>query len=160
MAQWTHPTQFRHYLQKYPQGNTTFEEIDIEETFKCRYVSLKNTQNPSVKSVYTEDYAEHGGQKVWSDENPIYNASELTLTLRWRSDECGDVQEWSEKFIEYITAKKFQYHDTFRPDKYWQFIFKDAPNIESERLYGTQQYRYVSFKLNNFGGKPSKTSQL
>lgn len=160
MAQWQHPTQFRHYLQKYPQGDVQFPQVDIEELFKCRYVSLKNAQNPSIKSVYTEDFAERGGQKVWSGEDPIYNASELTLKLRWRSEECGDVQEWSEKFIEYISGRKFEYHDSFRPNKYWQFIFKSEPSIDAERLYGGHQYRYVSFKLNNFGGKPAETSQL
>lgn len=157
---WTHPTQYRHYLRLYPQNGTTSAEVDVEEEFKCRYVSLENAVNPTVKSVYVESYADHDGDRVWTATDVLYNSSELTLTLRWRQDECEDVQEWSEKFIKYITGKKFEYHDTFRPDKYWQFIFKDTPTVNAERLYGSQQYRYLSFKLSNFGGKPKETSQL
>lgn len=165
MAQWEHKTDFRHYIQKYSEksasGETiSFSQIDLEEYFKCRYVSLENADTPSVKSVYTEDFAEHDGQRVWSSDNPVYNASELTLTLRWRSDECEDVQEWSGKFAEYVAGKKFEYRDTFRPDKYWQFIFKDSPVVKAEKLFGNLQYRFVSYKLSNFGGKPYKTSQI
>lgn len=157
---WSHHTKYRHYIRLYPQGSTTHDEIDIEEYFKCRYVSLENADNPSIKSVYSEDYAEHDGQRVYSSPDIAYNASELTLTLRWRSEECGDVQEWSEKFIEYITGKNLEYHDTFRPNKFWQLIFKDSPSIKAERLYGNQQYRFISFKMSNFGGRPYKQSQL
>lgn len=157
---WSHSTQYRHYLRKYPQGDTVFPEIDIEEYFKCRYVSLENAEHTSAKTVYTEDYAEHDGIRVWTSPDIAYNASELTLTLRWRQEECGNVQEWSEKFFEYISAQKFQFHDTFRPDKYWQFILIDAPTIKNERLYGDQQYRFISYKLKNFGGRPFKQSQL
>ena len=157
---WNHHTKYRHYLRLYPQEDTVYSEVDIEEYFKCRYVSLENAEKSSIKTVYCEDYAEHDGQRVFSFPDIAYNASELTLTLRWRSDECGDVQEWSEKFIEYITGKKLEYHDTFRPNKFWQLIFKDSPSIKAERMYGNQQYRFISFKMSNFGGRPYKQSQL
>ena len=157
---WNHATQYRHYIQMYPSADKEHPEIDLEEYFKCRYVSLKNAVSPSVKSVYTEDYAEQDGKKVYAAPNVVRNSSELTLTLRWRSDECGDVQRWSQTFTVFISGKKFQYHDTFRPNKYWQFIFTDTPTIEAERLHGDLQYMYLSFKLLNFGGVPYRESQL
>ena len=157
---WTHPTKYRHYIRLYPRQGETTTLIDIEEHFKCRYVSLENAETPTLKSVYTEDYANHNGQRVFSDEEPSYSSSELTLTLRWRSEECEDVQEWSRRFQQFIAGRKFEYHDTFRPRKYWQVIFKDSPKVEAERLYGNSQYRFISFKLSNFGGFPYQTSQL
>lgn len=157
---WTHPTEYRHYIQLYPRNGKDYAETDLEMAFQCRYVSLENAVTPSAKSVYAEDYAEHDGQRVYASPDVVHNASELTLTLRWRSDECGDVQEWSQRFIDYALGRKFQYHDSLRPDKYWQFVFKDAPTVKAERLYGDLQYRFLSFKLSNFGGKPYKESQL
>lgn len=155
---WKHPTQYRHYIQLQSQGNTAFLEVDIEEYFKCRYVSLEGAENPSVKSVYVESYGGHDGDRVWTGPDVYYNSSELTLTLRWLSSECGDVREWSEKFADYIAGKKFEYSDTFR-GKRWQVLFKDSPAVKAERYYGAPQYRFVSYKLTNFGGKPTKRGQ-
>lgn len=165
MNEYKHPTDFRHYIQKYseksPSGEKiNYPQIDLEEYFKCRYVSLENAETPSVKSVYTEDFAEHEGSRIYTSPDVAHNASELTLTLRWRSDECEDVQEWSEKFTDYVSGKKIEYHDSFRPGLYWQLIFKDSPTVKAEKLFGAVQYRFVSYKFYNFGGKPYKTSQL
>lgn len=160
MAIWVHPTQYRHYIKKYPQAGTTFQQIDLEQNFKCRYVSLENANNPTIKNIYTEDYAEHDGQRVYIDSNLAYNASELTLTLRWRQSECGDVLVWSDKFLNYITGQKFEYHDTFRPGKYWQLLFKDTPQVKAQRLFGDEQYIFLAYKLTNWGGKPLAKSAL
>lgn len=162
MAQWQHHTPFRFYLQKYPQDGTTFPVIDIEAQFKCRYVSLENAVLPAVKNTYMEDFAERGGRKVWTPKpNKLaYDTSELALTLRWRSDECGDVQKCSDDLINYITGQKIEYHDTFRPDKYWQLIMTAAPAIKAEQLHGALQFRYMQLKLTNWAGKSYTESQI
>lgn len=159
---WNHSTQFRHYITKYPQNGEAFDKVDIEEFFKCRYVSLSNAIQTSVKNTYTESFAEHDGTRVWTPSytDLAYNTSEMTLCLRWRSDECGDVQEWSDKFFQYVTGQKIQYNDTFRPNKYWQLLMTNAPTIMAEKLFGDLQYRFVNFKFTNWGGRCFSSSQI
>lgn len=162
MAQWHHHTPFRFYLQKYAQNGVAFPVIDIEEHFKCRYVSLENTNPTAVKNTYTEDYAEHSGKRLYvpAPEELAYDTSELTLTLRWRSDECGNVQQCSDAFFNYITGQKIEYHDTFRPDKYRQLIMTAAPSVKAEQLHGDLQFRFMQYKLTNWAGKIFTESQI
>ena len=162
MAEWVHHTPYRFYVQRYPDANSQggYPIIDLEEHFKCRYVSFKGLTRPAPKTVYTEDYPEMDGLRVWTDYNVKCKSSEVTLTLRWRSEECGYVQP-AMKFIEtYIMGRKFEYHDTFRPGYYWQLICNSAPEITQERLYGNQQYIFAQFKFTNFGGTPTTYSKL
>ena len=162
MSDWKHHTHYRFYMQRYEDGYSTtpYEVVDIEERFQCRYVSLENGTSPALKSVYTEDFAEHDGLRVYTDDDPKFKSSEVTLTLRWRSEECGNVQTSMQFFVNYITGKKIEYHDTFRRNKYWQLIFDGSPEIVAEKLYGNSQYRFVRFKFTNFGGRPYTESHL
>lgn len=162
MANFVHKTPYRFYIQKYPDGETQFPVVDIEELFKCRFVSMTNTGGSKVKNTYAESFAEADGDNLWipSSDGIAYDASDITLTLRWRSDECDDVMEWSEKFIAYISGRKFEWHDTFRPGRYIQFTFTEEPSVKDERLYGSLKYRFIEFKLRNFGGRFYKNSKF
>ncbi len=156
---WAHSTQYRHYIQKYKQGSTTFLKVDIEQQFQCRFVEMAGADAQSVKSVYTEDYNDHNGLRVWSSDTPVYKGGDISITLRWRSDECGDVIAKSDAFFEYISGKKLEYSDTFR-NKYFELICTAEPTIKAENLKGVIKYRFITYKFTNFGGKPFKTSQL
>lgn len=155
---WQHPTEYRHYLRKYPQGDTTFDEIDIEETFKCRFQKMSNATQTDVKNIYEESYAEKSGSRLFCPpvDDLAYNTSEIALYLRWRSDECDDVLYWSDKFFKYITGQRFEYHDTFRPNRYWQFVMEKAPSAETD----TPQYLIIKYTLKNWAGEFFETSQL
>lgn len=159
---WTHPTKYRHYIRKYPQGSNTFSEIDIEETFRCRFQKMTNACQTDVKNIYEEDYSEQNGSRIWvpSVEDLAYKTSEISLYLRWRSDECGDVQEWSDKFFNYVTGQKLEYHDTLRPNRYWQLVFEKAPDVQTEILNNSPQYLIVKYTFKNWGGKFYSTSQI
>lgn len=119
-------TKYRHYIQKLPQGETSFDKIDIEQHFQCRFVEMTGTDAESVKNVYTEDFAEHNGVRVWSGDTPVYKGGDISLTLRWRSDECDDIMAKSNAFFEYIAGKKIEYSDTFR-NKYFELICSAEP---------------------------------
>lgn len=159
---WQHPTKYRHYIQKFPQGNTSFEKIDLEEAFKCRFQKLTNAVQTDVKNIYTEDFAEHSGVKVFTPpvSDLAYNASEIVLCLRWRTEECGDVIYWSDKFFDYITGQKFQYNDTLTPNRYWQLIMEKAPSIETKLPNGDPRYLIMKYTLRNWAGKFFTESQL
>lgn len=162
MATFVHPTQFRHYLQKYPQGETTFDEIDIEETFKCRFQKLTNAVQTDIKNIYTEDFAERSGVNMYVPpvSDLAYNTSELALYLRWRVEECEDVLYWSDKFFKYITGQKFEYHDTLTQNRYWQLIMEKAPSVETKLPNGTPRYLIMKYTLKNWAGEFFETSQL
>ena len=162
MAEWHHHTSFRFYIQKYPQEGVTFSPIDIEEQFKCRYVSLEGAKPTKVKNIYKEDYLERSGKRIYVPKPAklTYDTSDLLLTLRWRSDECGNVQTWSDSFFDYITGQKLEYHDTFRPDKYWQVLMEESPVIKASQLYGSPQFIFIQYKLANWSGTSFKESQL
>lgn len=157
-----HSTQYRFYLQRYDVNGLKGPLIDIEEEFNCLYQSMSGNGQSAVKNHYEEDYAELSGVRIWlpKSEDISFSASDLTLCLLFKSDKDYKVLEDEQRFLDYITAKKFEYHDTFRPNRYWQLTLVGEPNTKSEILYGGQQYRLVEFPLYNWGGKYYTTSQL
>ena len=156
---WTHSTKYRHYVQKYKQGSTSFQKIDIEQQFQCRFVEMTGTNAYSAKNYYSEDYNDHDGVRIWVGDTPVYKGGDISITLRWRSDECGDVIAKSDAFFEYISGKKLEYSDTFR-NKYLELICIAEPTIKAENLKSAVKYRFITYKFTNFGGKPFTTSQL
>lgn len=159
---WTHPTKYRFYLRKYPQGDVTFSEIDIEETFKCRFQKMTNAAPTDIKNIYEEDFAEQDGSRIWvpGTEDLAHKTSEISLYLRWRSDECDNVQEWSDKFYNYIAGQRVEYHDTFRPNRYFQLLMEKAPEVQTEILYSEPHYLIVKYTFKNWGGKIYSTTQI
>lgn len=159
MSNYIHPTKYRHYIQKFPQCETTFQKIDIEEQFECRFVEMSGADAMSVKNVYTEDYNDHDGSRTWVGDTPVYKGGDVSITLRWRSDECGDVMAKSDAFFEYISGKKLEYSDTFR-GKYFKLMCIAEPTVKAENLKSAVKYRFITYKFINFGGKPYKSSQI
>lgn len=158
-----HSTPYRFYIQRYAQGDTKFPQVDIEEYFNCHYKAMGNNNQTAVKNFYEEKFAELSGSRLWLPHNPEYLAfdtSELTLELLFKSNKNYEVLEDEKRFLEYITGKRFEYHDTFRPNRYWQLTFVTAPETKGEVLYGGQQYRWVAYKLKNWGGKYYTESQI
>lgn len=155
--------QYKFYIQKYKEGDTTYPVVDIEDYFNCRYQSMTGNNQTAVTNFYEEKFAEKSGSKLWLPENSediAFDTSELTLTLLFESNEDYEVLEDEKRFLAYVTAKRFEYHDTFRPDRYWQLTFLSAPETKEEILYGGHQYRLVAFKMKNWGGKYYTTSQI
>lgn len=158
-----HSTKYRFYIQRYPEGTTKYNVLDIEESFDCHYKAMGNNAQPAVKNFYEEKFAEQNGSKIWLPQSPsdvAFDTSELTLELLFKSNRDYEVLHNEQRFLDYITARRFEYHDTFRPDRYWQLTFVSAPETKGEILYGGQQYRWVAFKLKNWGGKYYTTSQI
>jgi hypothetical protein len=157
-----HHTKYRFYIHKYPQGSTTFPVIDLEEHFNCYYKSFSGNKPTKAMNVYEEKFAEKSGSNLWvpSVDDIAYDTSDITLTLVWKSNAEYAVLEDEQAFFDYVTAQKIEYHDTFRPDRYWQLCLIDAPEVSDEILHGKQQYRVVKYKFRNFGGKFYPTSQI
>lgn len=158
-----HSTPYRFYIQRYPEGLQVFQPVDIEESFNCHYKAMTDNGQTAVKNFYEEEYAEKSGSRIWLPKNSsdiAFKSSELTLELLFKSNKNYEVLEDEQHFLNYITGKRFEYHDTFRPNRYWQLTFVSAPETKGELLYGGQQYRWVAYKLKNWGGKYYNESQL
>lgn len=151
---------YNFYIQKYPQGTTKFPLINIEEYFNCHYVRCSNNNQTKVQNSYEEIFVEKSGANIWLADEPAFAPSDITLELLFKSNKDYEVLEDEQKFIDYITNNKFEYHDTFRPNRFWQLTFIEAPDTKGEILYGGQQYRHVAFKMRNWGGKFYKESQI
>lgn len=158
----THSTKYRFYIQRYDLNGMKGPVVDIESEFNCLYQSMTGNNQKAVKNVYEEDFAEASGVNILLPETSdiAYQASDMSLCLLFKSNEDYKVLEDEERFLEYITAQKFEYHDTFRPNRYWQLTFISEPNTKGEILHGGQQYRWVEFPMRNWGGGYYKTSQL
>lgn len=155
--------QYKFYIQRYKEGDTSYPLVEIESYFNCHYQSMTGNNQTNVKNFYEENFAEKSGSRLWLPSDPediAFDTSELTLNLLFESNEDYEVLEDEKRFLDYITAKRFEYHDTFRPDRYWQLTFVSAPETKEEILYGGRQYRLVAFKLKNWGGKYYTTSQI
>lgn len=158
-----HSTPYRFYIQRYPEGLTKFPVVDIEEMFNCHYKAMTANNQTEVRNFYEEEYAEKSGSRIWlpsANDEIAFKTSDLTLELLFKSNRNYEVLEDEKCFLDYITAKRFEYHDTFRPNRYWQLTFVAAPETAEEILYGDRQYRLVSFKLKNWGGKYYTESQI
>lgn len=158
----THHTKYRFYIQKYTQNGVTFPAIDIEERFGCFYKSFTGNKPTKVQNIYEETFTEHSGSRLWIPEPSelAYAPSDVILELYWLSNEDYKVLESEQEFFDYVTGQKIEYHDTFRPNRYWQLCLIEAPDDATELLYGKQQYRGVKYKFRNFGGKYFTTSQI
>lgn len=152
-------TKYRFYIQAYDDT----QPRDIETYFNCHYQAMTGNNQTSVKTYYEEDYAEHHGTRLWLPKNPediAFSASDITLCLLFKSNKDYEVLEDEKRFLAYITGKRFEYHDTFRPNRYWQLTFVSEPETKGEILYGNRQYRWVGFKMRNWGGTFYTHSQI
>lgn len=159
-SSWAYASPYRFYIQLYPQSGTASPRREIESYFKCRYMSLQGAAGGGVKNTYSEDYAEQNGLRLWTPKpaDIRFKDNDITIKLRFRSEECGDVITARDAFYNYVAGKKLEWHDTFRK-KYFQLCLIDAPTIEYEKLIGAQ-YCVMAYKFKNFGGKAYTTSQL
>lgn len=157
---WQHPTSYRFYIQLYPENGTTSLRRDVESYFKCRFMSMQGVDGGGVKNTYTEDYAEQNGLRLWAPKpaDIRFKDNDVTIKLRFRSEECGNVIDARDNFYNYVAGRKLEWYDTFRT-KYLELCLIEAPTIEYEKLIGNQ-YCVMVYKFKNFGGKAYSTSQL
>jgi hypothetical protein len=149
---------YNFYLQRFPRGEETFNQLDIEDTFHCIYASFTGIcEEGAIKNVYTEDFAENNGEKTYFPDNPVHEATDCELQLLFPSADC---QIHEREFQEYIAGRKVEWYDTFRR-RYVTLTFKNQPTLVSEKLYAGQgSYRLVKYKFRNIKGVSFAESQI
>lgn len=150
---------YHFYLQKYPQGNTSFQQEDIEASYKCIYKQLKDiAHDGEVQNTYTERFVEHSGLKVYTPDpdDLAFKEYECTLQLLFDRATC---QVDSERFYKTYRGQLCEYHDTFR-NKFVTLLMTKRPTVQQERLYSNTPYQLVEFTFTNVKGKTFTTSQI
>ncbi len=150
---------YTHYIQKYPQGTTKFSKVDLETTYNCLYKQFKDFFfDGDCKDIYTEDYAEQSGDRIYIPEvsDLTFSSYECTLELLFKKSTCqADVR----KFYEYIRGQKIEYSDNFR-NRYVTLVLIKQPKIGQEVLYGDSPYMLVQFTFSNIKGQTFNASQI
>lgn len=147
------------YIQKYPQGYTTFEQEDIEAKYKCIYRQFKDLAfDGDVSNIYTESYTEHSGLRTYvpDPEDLAFKEYECKLQLLFNRATC---QADSETFYKAFRGQLVEYHDTFR-NKYVTLLMTKRPTIQQEKLYTGTPYQLVEFTFTNVKGTTFTTSQI
>lgn len=150
---------YHFYLQKYPQGYTSFPQEDVEAEYKCIYKQFKELVfDGDIQNVYTEKFVENNGVKTYipSPGNLSYKDYECTLQLLFPRATC---QSDSERFYKTYRGQLCEYHDTFR-NKYVTLLMIKRPKIQQEKLYTGTPYQLVEFTFTNTKGTTFTTSQI
>lgn len=147
------------YMQKYPQGETTFAQEDIEAKYKCIYRQFKDLAfDGDVSNIYTERYTEHSGVRTYIPDSKdlAFKEYECKLHLLFNRKTC---QTDSEAFYKAFRGQIVEYHDTFR-NKYVTLLMTKRPTVQQEKLYSATPYQLVEFTFSNILGETFATSQI
>ena len=147
------------YMQKYPQGATTFPVQDIEAEYKCTYRQFMDLVfDGDTSNIYTESFTEHSGVRTYipDPEDLAFKEYECKLQLLFDRKTC---QEDSETFYKAFRGQLVEYHDTFR-NKYATLLMIKRPTIQQEKLYSNTPYQLVEFTFTNVKGTTFTTSQI
>lgn len=154
-----HRTDYRFYIQLYPQGSTTYPKEDIEQKFGCDYMKFTNLiHDGEVKNTYSEEWAEQSGVRIYIPKKSelAYKSYECKLKLFFHK---GDVQSRMKTFTDYIMGEKIEWSDNFR-NVYATLLCTKTPNIEQERLYGDDPFIVVEYTFTNILGRTFSESQI
>lgn len=159
MTTFVHPTAYRFYAQRYPNGTTTYPKKDIEQTYNCRYMKFSNlVPDGDCKNSYSEDYAERSGERVYipPKSDLAFKSYECKLKLMFKGT---DALANAKQFQDDMRGIKVEYSDTFR-NVYATLLMTKSMNIESERLYGSQQFVVAEYTFNNIDGVTYDSTRL
>lgn len=147
------------YMQKYPQGNTTFEQEDIESKYNCIYKQFTDLVfDGEISNVYTESFTEHSGVRTYipDPDDLAFKEYECKLQLLFNRASC---QSDSELFYKAYRGQLCEYSDTFR-NKFCTLLMTKRPTIQQEKLYSGTPYQLVEFTFTNVKGTTFTTSQI
>lgn len=152
---------YNFYFQRYnSKGDGSAPKIDIEENFNCKYCSMTNLSIPGdIKNIYTEDYAEANGVRIYVPKasDIVYSSTECTLTLLMQSATC---ESYVRNLLEYLHGYIVEYSDTFR-NRYATLVLQKAITIKAEKLYaGNDCYQHITVPFTNIYGRSFSSSQI
>lgn len=123
---------------------------DLEVDFDgLRYKECKGLNTIGKPRTYTESYADSDRLRSYIPETPLFDATEIELTLYFTGE---NRQASFDAFNEFILGGYRRYSDTAR-NKAFDFFTKDKVDISDEKWYGSMPYFEVTYKLQNLNGR-------
>lgn len=130
-----------------PEGSVT---KDLEADYAgLRYKQCKGLNTIGKPRVYTETYADSDRLRSYIPDIPLFDATEVELTLYFTGE---NRQASFDAFNEFILGGYRRYSDTAR-NKAFDFFVKDKVEISKQQWYGSMPYFEVTYKLQNLNGK-------
>ena len=154
-----HKTDYRFYIQFFPQGDTKPPKLDLEVAYECDYMRFSNLiPDGDCKNIYSEDYAEESGERVYipAKSDLAFKSYECKIKLLFKGK---DALANARQFQDDLRGVKIEYSDNFR-NVFAILLMTKPMNIESEKLYGNQQFVVAEYSFTNIRGKVFKQSQL
>mgnify|MGYP003445799806 FL=1 len=133
---------YKFYIQKYPQGSTTFSKVDMESTFGCIYRSLTKSQDRTIKNIYTEDFPESSKARVYvpAPSELAYENNTCVLSVLFHA---ADALSRAETLRDYIGGQKLEFSDNFR-NRYIQLL-PQKYEVSQEILYkGRNSFQVIN----------------
>lgn len=155
-----HKTDYRFYIQPYPTDENPTARADLEVLYGCDYMKFSGiNQYGEVQNIYSEPFAEQSGVGniyIPPKIDLAYKDYECKLTLMFKG---SGARQRAEYFQHNILGKKVEYSDNFR-NIYMTLLMEKPMEIESERLYGSQQYVVATFTFTNILGYTYNATKL
>lgn len=155
-----HRTQYRFYIQLYPQGDMSYQKEDIELKYDCDYMRFDNLFcDGKISNIYQESFAERSGVGriyIPPKNNLAFASKDCKLKLFFKG---GNVQGRVRQFIDDYRGVKLEWSDTFR-NRYVTLLMTDEPTIAEEKLHGNEPYMVIEVPFTNILGRTFSQSQM
>lgn len=143
---------YKFYMQEIATPDTKVVK-DLEKDFSgLRYLSCKGLSSKGKQRVYTEEYSESNGVRVFIPDNITVDTVELQFEFAFIGANRRDVFD---SFCEYVQGKKLRYWDTARSRKV-EIYLSDKVEPSEDLLIGSTPYIKASFKFININGLSTK----
>lgn len=141
-------SRYKVYMTRYA-GTTWEEPVDLEASYKgLFYYKCTGLNAKGEPRVYTEEYAEKDGVRVFIPDNTTRKSTEIVLELLFKGD---DRQTVFQSFCDYITGRKLRFWDTERKRMAEMFL-SGAVSVSEESISGTTPFFIASFTFTTYNG--------
>ena len=125
---------------------------DLEVDFSgMKYLSCKGLSSKGKSRVYTEQYADSNGIRVYI---PTTYTVDIEFEFVFAGDNRRDVFD---TFYEYVKNKKLRYWDNVR-NRQVEMYLSDKVEPSEDILLGSTPYIKATFKFTNINGISTKKS--
>lgn len=143
----------KHYMQKVNKDGSLVDGTlkDLENDFVgLKYSKCDGLLDKGERvNVYTEQYSDSDGMRVWQGSYVVRKPTEITLTLYFFGENRQSVYE---SFYEYVKNGIISYYDNVRKKESRMFLV-DALKVKDDIYKGSHPYILIDFKFQNIWGE-------
>lgn len=128
---------------------------DLEVDFSgMKYLSCKGLSSKGKSRVYTEQYADSNGIRVYIPTTLTVDTVDIEFEFVFVGDNRRDVFD---TFYEYVKGRRLRYWDNVR-NRQVEMYLSDKVEPSEDILLGSTPYIKATFKFTNINGISTKKS--